>query len=105
MLLRSLHSLNRDGRIELRSPSAPSARLAEDVWVFEGSVTLGSNRRPPEPHYTYLIRQITGDPWFHSGFGENFLESASSFPGIQGGYVLENVSNGALLSRTNGIGG
>ena len=41
---------NRDGRIELRAPSAPSARLAENIWIFEDSVTLGSNQRPPEPH-------------------------------------------------------
>ena len=50
-----------------------------------------SDRRPPEPHYTQVIRQIAGDARFYSRFGENFLESESAFPGIQGGYVMEKV--------------
>ena len=57
---------SRDGRIELRGPSAPSARLAEDIRIYSRTLpTLGSNRRPPEPHYTQAIRHITGDARFH----------------------------------------
>ena len=37
---------NRDGRIELRAPSAPSARLAEDIRIYSRAwPTLGSNLR------------------------------------------------------------
>ena len=51
------HFSNRDGRIELRAPSAPSARLAENIWIYRelcrrsartyGSV--GRLRRPTRP--------------------------------------------------------
>ena len=41
---------SRDGRIDLRLPSAILGRLAENIRIFKDSVTLGSNRRPPEPH-------------------------------------------------------
>ena len=48
-------------------------------------------RKAPLRRLRTGIRQITGDARFYSGFGENFLESESRFPGIQGGYVVEKV--------------
>ena len=60
-----------------------------------------SNRRPPEPHYAQYIRHITGDSRFFAGFGENFLELKSPFPGIQGGYVLKKVLEGSRGSQAS----
>ena len=81
-----------DASADLRSPSAILARLAGGRLALRTLTRpLGSNRRPPEPHYTQVIRQITGDARFHSGFGENFPESESRNPGIQGGYVVEKA--------------
>ena len=39
----------------LWSPSAILARLAENRWVFEGTLALGSNWRPPEPHSLFGV--------------------------------------------------
>ena len=59
--------------------------------------------RPPEPHYTQVIRHITGDAWFLAGFGENFPESESPFPGINGGLGIgEGIGMGLSARLTRG---
>ena len=68
----------------------PHERRAVVSRVVRGR-DQGGGRKPPYSDYQHLIRHITGDARFYSGFGENFLESKSPFPGIQGGYVLKKV--------------